>query len=227
MIIPDYNIHDTSYYSDVDDKGLSHSYPSTPPGYSTPQILYSFHYEGIVTRIAGYQNYTWTWTVEPPFYILSGQGTSSITCELLPNLNKNQEQMKYGPRKLSYRDYKFSELNLTVSRWKETLNLYYKQGPLWKIEGNKSPLVKSVETYTLIPQYDQTGYPPKNTTNPINYSFNIQNGTVVKFYGKNPPNGNPIVDILWHTKGPAYISFYSAWTNEKVKFPNTLGIYVS
>ena len=225
MIIPGYNINDVIYYFDFDDKGLNHSYPNTPPGYSNPQIIYDFHYEGLVTKLPGAKNYIWA--VNPPFFILSGQGTSGITCELIPMLVKDREEIKTGPRKLQYRDLKFSELNLEIGRWKETLNLYYKQGPLWKIDGNRNPKINSTETYTLIPQYNQTGYPAKYTTDPNSYSFNIKNGKVVKFHGGIPPNGNPMVDILWYQSGASYLSLYSCWTNETVKFPNTMNIYVS
>lgn len=235
-IIPTYNTDDKPYVYDVDDKGLAHSYPMHPPGYSAPQLIYSFYYSGIVTKIPG-----WTknhiWTVDPPFFILSGQGTSGITCELIPKLLINREPIKIGIRKLKWRDIKYSELNLQIGKWKETLNLYYKQGPLWKIEGNTNPkieispvtgkVIKKIETYTLVPKYDQSGYPPKNETDPKSYSFDIKNGTISSFYGDNPPKGNPKVDIIWHTSGPSYISFYSAWKGETVKFPNTQDIYVS
>ena len=36
MIIPGYNAQDITYYFDYDDKGLQHSYPKEPPGYSSP-----------------------------------------------------------------------------------------------------------------------------------------------------------------------------------------------
>lgn len=234
-IYPTYNIGDKTYYYDVDDKGLPHSYPEQPPGYSEPQRIYQFEYTGFVTKIPNWtQNHIWT--VDPPFFILSGQGTSIITCELMPKLLKDREPIKIGPRKLKWRDIKFSELNLQIGKWKETLNLYYKQGPLWKIIGNNNPKLsydqygkveRKIETYTLIPQYDQTGYPPKNETDPNSYSFDIKNGMIISFYGDTPPKGNPKVDIFWFDSGPTYLSFYSAWKGETVKFPNTIDIYVS
>lgn len=49
---------------------------------------------------------------------------------------------------------------------------------------------------------------------------------MVKFHGNLPPNGNPMIDILWYNPGTAYIAFYSSWLDEPIKFPNTLGIYV-
>ena len=235
MIIPSYNILDVVYYFDYDDKGLAHSYPVTPPGYSDPQVFYNFHYEGFLKNTIYDKNYTWT--VDPPFHIISGQNTSGITCQLMPKLEKEQEKIITGARKLAYRDYKFSELNLQIGKFKETLNLYYKTGPLWKIVGNTNPTLtyspatgrinQNIETYTLIPQYDQSGVPPKNLTETTTYSFNIKNGKVMQFYGTNPPNGYPMIDVFWYSPGPAYISFYSSWKGETVKFPNTLGIYVT
>lgn len=222
MIIPEYDKNFTK------DDILAHSYPNNPPGYSDPEILYYFHYEGFLTGTQWGKNFEWS--VEAPFYIIDGQGTSRISCQLMPNLIKNQEPIKTGARQLIWRDYSYRELNLqvgTAGKWKGTLNLYYKQGPLWKIEGNKNPKLNSIETYTLIPQYDQTGYPPKNTTDPNSYSFNIKNGKVMSFHGGTPPNSYPMVDILWYQTGASYLSFYSTWTNEVVKFPNTTNIYVS
>ena len=158
MIIPSYNINDIPYHFDFDDRGIAHSYPNEPPGYSTPQILYSFHYDGFMTKLPIPKNYKWE--VNHPFYILSGQNTSNITCELMPKLVKNREDSITGLTQLNYThstitgltqltSYKYTwlaycELNLEISSsWKETLNLYYKQGPLWKIEGNKIPKLNS------------------------------------------------------------------------------------
>jgi len=219
MIIPTYNINDIEYVYDFDNNGIAHSYPNTPPGYSDPQILYSFTYEGFVLSKPGPKNYTWT--VDPPFHIISGQNSAKVICQLMPMVTKTREPIISGITRLNY-----SELNLTLGSWKETLNLYYKQGPYWKIEGNKTPTLKSTETYTLIPQYDQTGQPPKYSTDVISYSFNIKNGKVMQFYGTNPPYGYPKVDIMWYGTGSAYLSFYSAWSDYSVKFPNTLDIYV-
>ena len=220
MIIPAYNINDIEYIYDFDDKGISHSYPNTPPGYSDPQILYKFHYEGNLKNTIYESNYNWD--VNPPFYILSGKNEKIVTCELIPQLNTKQENILKGERKLTWRDYKYIELNLSFKVWKETLNLYYKQDPLWKIEGNKTPSLNTTETYTITPLYDTKNY----STNINTYSFNVKNGTVMKFHGGIPPYGKPIVDILWHTKGSSYLSFYSSWSDEPDKFPNTLGIYV-
>ena len=224
MIIPSYNINDIQYQYDFDNNGIPHSYPNTPPGYSEPQLIYEFHYDGMLKNTQWDKNYNWS--VEPPFYIKSGQGTSGITCELLPILSKEREKILEGPRNLSWRDYKYCELNLKINTWSETLNLYYKQGPLWKIEGNKTPKSGTTETYTLLPQYDQTGYPPKYSTDTLSYSFNIKNGNVTQFHGVNPPKGNPKIDIFWHTVGPGYVSFYSAWNDDSLKFPNTLGVLI-
>ena len=220
MIIPTYNINDIEYKYDFDDKGIAHSYPNTPPSYTSPQILYSFHYEGFLKNTQWDRDYTWT--VNPPFFILSGQNDHVITCELIPSLNIAEEQILTGDRKLMWRDYNYCELNLKMATWEETLNLYYKQGPRWKIEGNKIPKLNSVETYTLIPQYQTDKY----STNPITYSFNVKNGKVMSFHGGVPPNGNPMVDILWYGSGSSYLSFYSSWSDESTKFPNTLGILV-
>lgn len=225
MIIPSYNEKDVPYVFDFDDKGIPHSYINTPPGYSTPQIIYNFRYEGLMDRLPGPKNYIWS--INPPFYILAGQGTSNINCELRPVLNTEQERILKAERKLIYREYKYCELNLTIGKWKETLNLYYKQGPLWKIEGNKNPKINTIETYTLIPQYNQIGNPPKNFSDPNRYIFNIKNGKVTKTYGEIPPHGNPKIDVLWYETGAAYLSFYSAWLTEPVTFPNTVDIYVS
>lgn len=221
-IIPEYD----KYF--IKEDILAHSYPNNPPLFSSPEILYYFHYEGFLLGTQWGKNFNWS--IEPPFYIVAGQGTSRIACELIPKLTTQQEPIKTGSRQLIWRDYDFRELNLelgTAGKFKSTLNLYYKQGPLWKIEGNKNPKINTVETYTLIPQYDQTGHPPKNTTDPNSYSFNIKNGRVVNFHGGIPPIGNPLVDILWYQSGPTYLSFNSTWTNEVVKFPNTINIYVS
>jgi len=227
-IIPTYNERDIVYYFDFDDKFLAHSYPNTPHGYTEPQILYSFYYEGFLTELPGAKFYTWS--VDLPFIIVSGQSTSQVTCQLLPILSKNQEEIKYGSRKISYRDYKFSELNLKIEyvgkagQWFDVLNLYYSQGPIWKIDGNKNPKINTIETYTLKPDYNQIGNPPKNSTDPNNYKFNLKNGVVVKNHGDIPPRGNPKVDILWTEKGSGYLSFYSSWKNEKLKFSNTLAM---
>ena len=235
MIIPSYNINDITYFFDFDDEGVQHSYPNTPPGYSDPQIIYNFHYSGFLKNTIYEKNYNWE--VSPPWYIISGQNSAIVTCQLMPKFTKNRERIVTGARKIVYRDINYSELNLTMGKWKETLNLYYKQGPLWKIEGNKNPKItysqatgkieQKIETYTLIPQYDQSGYPPKNATDPNTYSFDIKNGKIIKFHGTNPPNGNPMIDVFWYETGPAYLSFYSNWKDETLKFPNTLDIYVS
>lgn len=218
MIIPNININD----------GLEHSYQNEPPGYSEPQSLFYFHYDGIFNTRPGTRYYNWT--VNPPFIIVSGQGLSAITCQLLPQLNTEKEPI-VNALNLTYVDYKYSTLTLKVGPWEETLNLYYKQGPLWKIEGNKTPIInegeKTIETYTLIPQYNQIGYPPKNETNPDSYSFKIKNGKVIKFHGGIPPTNKPMVDIWWYEKGSGYLSFYSAWKNESLKFPNTINIIIS
>ena len=230
-IVPTYNERDIVYYFDFDDKFLAHSYPNTPQGYTEPQILYSFYYDGFLNDLPGAK---WcTWSVDLPFIIVSGQSESIVTCQLLPVLSKNQENMIYGARKLSYRDYKYSVLNLKLDysgkagTWEEPFNLYYSQGPIWKIVGNKFPKLNTIETYTLIPDYNQVGYPPKNSTDFNNYIFNLKNGVVMKNHGDIPPRGNPKVDILWTEKGSGYLSFYSSWTNEKLRFPNTLDVYVS
>jgi len=219
MIISNYNI----------EQGLEHSYPNTPPNYSDPQILYTFTYEGIMTSERFLNSHPgekiFTWTINPPFFIISGQGSTQITCELIPKLNINKEIEKTAVRKLKYTKYEYSELNLTVEKYSESINLYYKQGPLWKIEGNKTPTINTTETYTLIPKYIQTGYPPKNKTND-SYTFTLTNGKVMKIHGNIPPNGNPLVDVFWYSTGSTYLSFYSTWENEQTKFPNTIGIYV-
>lgn len=228
MIIPSYNINDIEYVYDFDNNGIAHSYPNTPPGYSDPQILYSFKYEGFMTLRPGPKTYTWS--VNPPFHIISGQGTIKVTCQLMPMVTKEREKVISGIPRLDY-----SELNLSVDKWKETLNLYYKKGPYWKIEGNKTPIIKyssngkvieTIETYTLVPQYDQSGVPPKYSTSIDSYSFNIKNGKIMQFYGTNPPLGNPKIDVFWYSPGPAYLSFYSAWSDDLIKYPNTLDIYV-
>ena len=60
MIIPSYNKEDVPYIFDFDDKGLPHSYINTPPGYSNPQIIYSFKYEGLMDRLPDPKNYIWS-----------------------------------------------------------------------------------------------------------------------------------------------------------------------
>ena len=225
MIISSYTENNITYSLDDYNTMLSHSYQNHPQGYSAPQIIYNFSYSGMLKNTQWDKDYTWT--IDPPFYILSGQSTSNISCELIPKLSKENEKLVKDFRKNTHKDYKYSNINLQISKWKESLNLYYKQGPLWKIDGNKSVKINSVETYTLIPQYDQTGQPPKNSTNPDSYSFDIKNGTVVKFYGTNPPYGNPKIDVLWYSSGSSYLSFYSSWTDDNLKFPNTIGILVS
>lgn len=224
MIIPTFKTV-KPYFYDFDDKGLAHSYQDEPPGYSNPKILYTFKYEGLVDRINKPKDYIWT--VNPPFFIVNGQGTKNITLQMIPELTKERESILNVIRNLTFRDLKYSELNIKVLKWDETLNLYYRQGPLWKIEGNRNPKKSKIETYKIIPQYDQSGFPPKNKTNINSYSFMVKNGKVINFYGGTPPNNYPIVDILWYEKGPSYLSFYSAWENETLKFPNTLDIYVS
>ena len=116
MIIPNYNTNDVPYHFDFDDKGIPHSYPINPIGYYKPQILYTFSYEGILDIRNNYKNYIWS--VEPPFYILSGQSTREITCELIPILTKQREPIKTAIRKLIYRDLNYCELNLEVEKWK-------------------------------------------------------------------------------------------------------------
>lgn len=219
MIIPAY---DTNF--EIENGALEHSYQIQPPGYSTPQILYSYYYKGFITSIAGPKTYIWT--VDPPFYIVSGQTTINITLELRPQLNINQETI-VGEGKTKHRDYKYCKLNLQIEHWSEYRELYYQQGPIWKITGNKFPKTGTTETYTLTPKYDQTGYPPKNSTDFNFYSFDVKNGKVMKFHGGVPPYGIPLVDIYWYQAGTSYLSFYSSWKNEAIKFPNTLDILVS
>lgn len=215
---------------DSDNNILTHSYPNKPPEYSTPQVLYKYHYEGPLTTT----NYIWT--INPPFYILEGQGTSGITIELYPKNSTSREKIISGVTILEY-----CELNLQIDSWKESLYLYYKVGPSWKIEGNKFPqitiisgkTVKSTETYKIIPKYDQSGYPAKYSTYPDSYSFYLDKGKIVNFYGGVPPKylwygeQYPMVDIFWYTTGATSLTFYSSWTNEKEKFPITIPIYIS
>lgn len=227
MIIP---LYDPKF--EYDDKGLQHSYPETPPSYSEPQILYSFTYDGFMNNLPG--NKIFNWSVNLPFLIVSGQSTKIITIQQLPILTREREPI-INTSTVSYRDIKYSDLNLDINGVKCSMNLYYRQGPLWKIEGNKSPKItyssdgkpQTIETYKLIPQFNTNGNPPKNIINTESYNFVVKNGTVVKLYGNNPPNGYPLVDILWHTKGSGYISFYSSWDDDYVKFPNTTSIIVS
>lgn len=208
----------------IENGALAHSYQIHPPKYSEPQLLYTFYYEGFLK--GSNRETTYNWTIDPPFYILSGQGTSIITLELLPKLNKDQEPI-ITKNNIKYRDYKYSNLNLQMGNWKESRNLYYKQGPLWKIEGNKNPKINTKETYKITPQYNQIGNPPKNSTNFNFYNLDVKNGKVNSFHGGVPPYGTPLVDITWYQTGPAYLSFYSSWNNEPTLFPNTLDIYVS
>lgn len=233
MIIPEYD-----EYFKFEDFGLTHSYINTPPGYTNPQILYKFHYEGIISKLPNSQ---YVWSIDPPFFIIDGQGTNTVTLELQPKLTKDREDIIQVTGitgiKYTYRELKYCSLNLKMNTVKgiftDVLDLKYKQGPLWKIEGNRNPQINKVTTYTLIPQYDQIGFPPKNTTDPNSYSFDIKNGRIIKFYGGNAPKNNkwtnnfPMIDVEWYQIGSAYLSFYSSWTNEIVKFPNTLGIIVS
>jgi hypothetical protein len=236
MIIPLYDEH-----FKVDDKGLAHSYPNFPPNYSEPQITYSFTYDGFMNNVS--VPLLFNWSVQPPFYILSGQNTKTITLELKPSLTKDREGFISGSN-VTYKKLKYSDLNLEIIYeppttkpriLKDSINIYYRQGPLWKIQGNKFPKIKlntsgkpeTIETYELIPQYDQTGFPPKNITEHNSYTFVIKGGTVKKFYGGIPPTGTPLVDILWHTPGSGYLAFYSTWTSESVKFPNVLDIFIS
>jgi len=195
---------------------LEHSYPNKPPGYSQPQILYKLHYEGAKKN-------SYLWTVEPPFHIISGQGSPSIVCQLMPKVSTKIEPINS------------SILTLNADDEKEYYNLYYQHGPQWKILGNKNPKINefrglytpTIETYTIIPQYEQIGHSPKYITDPNSYKFEIKNGRILKFYGGIPPTGNPMIDISWFKPGPAYITFYSAWINEKIKYPNTLDILIS
>lgn len=216
-------------------------YANNIQGFLHPQLLYNCYYNGFVSNMPGTKTYIWS--IDLPFEIIDGQGTTGVTCQLTPVLSTNREEIimdKY--KNIRYRNYKFAELNLQiinstkVGKWKETLNLYYTQGPLWKLQGNIYPtikkskdgkVIKSIETYTLIPIYDQIGHPPKNSTDPNSYSFKLDNGSVTNFYGDIPPKGNPKVDIFWNQTGSTYLTFYSAWTNDKLLFANTFNIYVS
>jgi len=211
-----------------DNNGLNQSYPNIPPGYSEPQLLYNFHYEGFITQMSKTNNFIWS--IDPPFYIYSGQGTSGITLQLMPTTSKYCSTLNY------------STISLTISgtgqirgQWHENEIIYYKHGAKWEISGNTFPTIKlssgttikTVETYELIPQYDQSSYPPNCSTLPDSYSFSIKNGEIVKFYGNIPPYGNPLIDVFWYRTGKTYLSFYSSWANETCKFPTTLDIFVS
>lgn len=247
MIIPEY---DENFKNE--DYGLDHSYQIEPQGYSEPQILYKFYYSGgtlDVLKLAGTNDIMWS--IDYPFYIIDGQGTTGVTIALIPVLTKEREkiitvtgltQIKY-----TYRDLKYSILNLKIGkcdniRWEENLELKYKQGAAWIIEGNNFPIITkninnkiipTIETYTIKPAYSQSGNPPKNITNPDSYTFKVKGGRVKKIYGGTAPiNGAWInnflkVDIEWYQSGSTYFSFYSAWSNETLKFPNTLGINVT
>lgn len=238
MIIPEYDKH-----FEYEDYGLDHSYQIEPPSYSEPQILYNFYYSGgtmDVLSLSGTKELIWA--VKEPFYIVSGQGTTNITLALSPILTKDREPIitvtGITTIKYTYRQLDHCDLTLTIKRnnviiWEDVLNLYYKQGSIWKIEGNKNPKINTIETYTISPLYIQSGNPPKNTTHPDSYSFKVKDGKVKKIYGGTAPiNGAWInnflkVDIEWYKSGYTYLSFYSAWTNEKIKFPNTIGITVT
>lgn len=291
------------------DIGLAHSYPNTPPEHSDPQILYKYHYEGwLQPSTHANPPRTFLWTIEPPFYIISGQGTSEITVELKPittnlclnglyfetttadcieiptthpttlyvNASPNlsytikekvivsyDNEHKFYANVASYNRQtgtfklitnknigtgtfcnwsirldgceNYSNITLQLGKWNEGTIIYYKTGPRWKIEGNTLPkvrmnngkIVQSIETYTLIPEYDMSGNPPRCSTEPNNYSFEIKGGKIMKFYGGTPPNGNPTVDVFWYQTGATYLTFYSSWKNEETKFPTTLNTYVS
>lgn len=225
MIIP---LYDSKF--DYDDKGLPHSYTKAPPLYSEPQTLYSYTYDGFMNNMPGDKVYTWK--VNYPFEILSGQGTKTITVQQFPILTREREPI-VKTNTATYRDLKYSDLDLNINGLKESMNLYYRQGPLWRIDGNKSPIIKystdgkpnTIETYTIIPLYNIKS--SNNIINTESYNFVIKNGLVLKVYGDNPPLGNPKVDILWHTKGQGYISFYSSWKDDYVKFPNTTHVIIS
>lgn len=72
--------------------GLPHSYMNKPPNFSEPQIIYNLSYEGFMKNIP--ENHSGKheiiWSVEPPLYILSGQNTYNINCELrvIKNIEK-------------------------------------------------------------------------------------------------------------------------------------------
>lgn len=214
---------------DDDEKGLQHSYHNTPPLYSEPQILYSYTYDGFMNDIP---NNIFTWNVNYPFVIVSGQGTNTITLQQYPVLTTQRENI-IKTNTVSYRNLKYSDLDLDLNGLKESINLYYRQGPLWKIEGNKYPKLtyssdgrsQTIETYKLIPLFN-TDLSKNNIINTESYNFVIKNGNLIKLYGDNPPNGYPLIDVLWHTKGSGYISFYSSWDDDYVKFPNTMSIAV-
>ena len=196
--------------------------------------MYNCYYDGFVSNLPGAKTYIWS--IGLPFHIIAGQGTTGVTIQLTPILSRDREEIVMDKYKnIRYRNYKFAELNLTISnsmkvgKWEETLNLFYAQGPLWKLQGNLYPkiqkdqngkVIKSIETYTLLPQYVQTGNPPKNSTDPSSYSFGIQNGVVSMFHGGTPPKENPKVDIFWNQTGSTYLTFYSAWSNDKLLFAN-------
>jgi len=236
MIIPLYDEH-----FKFDDKGLGHSYQIFPPNYSEPQITYSYKYDGFMNNVT--DTIIFNWSVQSPFYIISGQNTNVVTLELKPPLTKNREEIISGST-ISYKNLKYSDLNLEIKFappttklgiLKDSMNLYYRQGPLWKVVGNKFPKIKlnsngrseTIETYKLIPLYTQSDTTPKNITDFNSYSFVIKGGTVKKFHGGVTPNNVPLVDILWHTPGIGYIAFYSTWSQETVKFPNVLDIFIS
>lgn len=212
---------------DFNSEGLAHSYQNEPPGYSEPQILYKYRHEGFIPP-----NNAIVWSVDPPFYIVSGQGTLEITLRLVPELSYDCYKIVSGRTV-----YPYANINIKVGNLFESRNLYYKQGPTWLIEGNKKPIIEispltgkviqKIETYTIIPKYNQIGYPPKCATLPDSYTFKIKNGKIMKFYGGIPPHGNPMVDIFWYKTGSTYLSFYSSWIKDTIKFPNTININVS
>lgn len=224
-----------------DEINLAEPYTNNIQNFINPKAIYNCYYDGFVSKLIGSKTYTWS--IDLPFHIIEGQGTTGVTIQLVQILSKNREEIimdKY--KNIRYRDFKFAELNLTISnstkvgKWCETLNLFYAQGPLWKIQGNLFPkikksqdgkVIKSIETYTLIPQYNQTSYPPKNSTDSNSYSFDLDHGTVTTFHGGVPPKENPKVDIFWNQTGSTYLTFYSAWTSDKLLFSNTFNIYVS
>jgi len=208
---------------DFDNNGLSHSYQNLPPEYYKPQLLYHYHYEGWVSGSTQSKDKPYIWSIEPPFYITEGQGTNNITCELMPITTSYCSGLS------------FSTISLQLGKWQEGTIIYYKRGPKWNIEGNKNPKIlmlsgktmKTIETYELIPKYDNNGFPPTCSTNPENYFFSIKNGEIINFYGDIPPKGNPKVDIFWYQTGSTYLSFYSSWAKEKTSFPTTINVYVS
>ena len=168
-------------FGDFRTTGLEHSYQIEPPGYSQPQKLYHYYYKGFMLD----RSKNFVWKVGPPFFIIDGQGTSGITIEMIPTLSKYREKEISGITRLHY-----TELDLQIDRWKETRNLYYRNGPLWKIIGNKTPTItyfknnpiETRETYTMIPLYEQNGYPPKYSTGTPcvdNYNFKLKNGKIL------------------------------------------------